>query len=144
MKKLNKEFNMEWCPEIATKMGTINKDNPQVIYICGRTWLMPSDEDNFPGDMSRIKHRFSRTLSSILSSSDFFHTKTVLDFGVNTENLMLKKKKFLSFEFFVKQKGRLPLKEIRDAVRTTFRPLILELNENLQELDIESTPKKNN
>ena len=105
---------------------------------------MPSDEDNFPGDMSRIKHRFSRTLSSILSSSDFFHTKTVLDFGVNTENLMLKKKKFLSFEFFVKQKGRLPLKEIRDAVRTTFRPLILELNENLQELDIKSTPKKNN
>lgn len=142
MKKLNKEYNMGWSSNIPSKMGTVNKDNPQVIYICGRTWLTPSNNISFADEMLRLKHRFSRMLNGILSSSNFFHTKTVLDFDINTDNLELQKKKFLSFEFFVRQKGFVPIKDLKSIAEDTFRPLIIELDAFLQEIGATPSPNK--
>jgi hypothetical protein len=33
MKRLNKEYKLDVCNYISLKYGTVNKDNPQVIYV---------------------------------------------------------------------------------------------------------------
>ena len=41
MERLNKEYYLNFNDKINLKYGSVNKNLPQVIYVCGSSWITP-------------------------------------------------------------------------------------------------------
>lgn len=88
------------------KIGTVNKVNPQVIYVEGRTFICPLyEKEDYSSDISIIRHDFVRKISNTLKDNSLFDKKFIIDFQVASSGISIKKKSFLSFQFLLKQKN---------------------------------------
>ena len=47
MKRLNKEYILDFSNDIDVRFGSVNKDDPKVIYLSGKCWVSPKFEDNY-------------------------------------------------------------------------------------------------
>lgn len=96
--------------DFRLKIGTVNKSNPQVIYVEGRTFISPlEEEDNYTYYIQTIRKNFSGAISKELSKTKLFEDKFILDFQVANSGIRKGKKSFLSFQFLLKQ----PYNEIK-------------------------------
>lgn len=103
MKRLKKEYVLDVCNHIDIKYGTVNKDNPQVIYVSGKCWVSPSIEMDYEKAISCIEKDMKRNIRNILMDGINFDKKFILDFEVNTDGMSPSNKRFLSFDFYLKQ-----------------------------------------
>ena len=108
--RLNTEKKIE-NDSFEIKIGTTNKLNPVVIYVEGKAFITPSEENtDYSQDISEIKHALRRAISDSLSGNDIFDKKFILDFQVATNGINVGKKSFMSFQFLLRQKNETPLK----------------------------------
>ncbi len=102
--RLNSEKKIEHS-KIKLKIGTIDKNNPKVVYFEGRTFVTPEeDKENTAKDINEIKHSFKKLINEILHESKFFTNKFILDFQVATGGIHYGKKSFLSFQLILSQR----------------------------------------
>ena len=47
MKRLNKEYILDFSNDIDVRFGSVNKDDPKVIYLSGKCWVSPKFEDDY-------------------------------------------------------------------------------------------------
>ena len=95
--RLNTEKKIE-NDRFEIKIGTTNKLNPVVIYVEGKAFITPSEENvDYSQDISEIKHALRRAISDSLSGNDIFDKKFILDFQVATNGINVGKKSFMSF-----------------------------------------------
>ena len=66
MKRQKKEYNLDVCNHIILKYGTVNRDNPQVIYVSGKCWISPKDEMNYGKAISEIERNMRKNIKSLL------------------------------------------------------------------------------
>lgn len=114
--RLNSEKKIEH-DKIKIKLGTIDKKNPKVVYIEGRTFVTPdSEKDNTPKDITDMKHNFKLAINEFLYKNQSFDSKYILDFQVAAGGIHLGKKSFMSFQIILTQKdGTLDsISELRD------------------------------
>ena len=144
MIRLNKEIKLNNCKNINLKYGSINKNDPQVIYVSGKMWLCPTYDGNYSEQVNLVYNSFKRKLNSVLSNSVVFDKKHILDFDLNPDNLIKNKKKFVSISFFLKQKGNklINLNNIRNIISTNFGYLFKELEDELIENEFEVSKTK--
>ena len=69
MIRLNKEIKLNNCKNINLKYGSINKNDPQVIYVSGKMWLCPTYDGNYSEQVNLVYNSFKRKLNSALSNS---------------------------------------------------------------------------
>lgn len=90
--------------DFRLKIGTVNKSNPQVIYVEGRTFISPlEEEDSYTYYIQSIRKNFSSIISKELSKTKLFEDKFILDFQVANSGIRKGKKSFLSFQFLLRQ-----------------------------------------
>ena len=90
--------------DFRLKIGTVNKSNPQVIYVEGRTFISPlEEEDSYTYYIQSIRKNFSGIISKELSKTKLFEDKFILDFQVANSGIRKGKKSFLSFQFLLRQ-----------------------------------------
>lgn len=144
MIRLNKEIKLNNCKNINLKYGSINKNDPQVIYVSGKMWLCPTYDGNYSEQVNLVYNSFKRKLNFALSNSVVFDKKHILDFDLNPDNLIKNKKKFVSISFFLKQKGDklINLNNIRNIISTNFGYLFKELEDELIENEFEVSKTK--
>ena len=124
MQRLNKEFKLNISDNISLKYGTVNKDNPQVVYLSGKCWIEPTFKADYFNVVDLIKKEFKHKVSSFVLHDNVFSTQFILDFDLDCDNLKYGKKKFTSFNIFFKQLNNNPIK-INDIVfKTKFDGLI--------------------
>ena len=118
MKRLNKEYKLDVCNHISLKYGTVNKDNPQVIYVSGKCWVCPKSEMNYGPRINMIEKEMKRHIKTFLMDGINFENKFILDFDINIDGISPKKKKFLSFDFYLKQneKNKKQLKDLKELL----------------------------
>lgn len=85
------------------KLGTTNKNEPYVIYLEGRTFICPTEDDDYSKQISEIKHMFKREISDMAHKSIFFEDGYILNFQVASSGIAVNKKSFLSFQIFLRQ-----------------------------------------
>lgn len=102
--------------DFRLKLGTINKKNPEVIYIEGKTFIMPLDDDmNYRNIMQLIKRNFNFYISESLKKCNIFENKFILDFQVANSGIKMNKKSFLYFQVLFRQDRNkiLPIKSVK-------------------------------
>jgi hypothetical protein len=103
MKRLKKEYSLDVCNHIVLKYGTVNRDNPQVIYVSGKCWISPKYEMDYGKAISEIERNMRKNIKSLLMDGINFEKKFILDFDINVDGLAPSRKRFLSFDFYLRQ-----------------------------------------
>lgn len=144
MIRLNKEIKIDTCKNINLKYGSVNKNDPQVIYVSGKMWICPTYDGDFNEPINLIYNKFRKELSSILRNSVIFDSKHILDFDINPVNLVRDKKKFFSISFFVRQKSDnlINLKNMKNLISSNFGFLFKNLERDLIENEFEVSKTK--
>lgn len=136
MKRLNKEYKLDVCKHISLKYGTVNRNNPQVVYISGKCWVSPLKEMNYSDVIDEIEKEMKKNIKTFFIDDINFINKFILDFDINTDNLIPKEKKFLSFDFYLRQneKNKKQLSDLKDLfsrkVSTIANNLVYMFKEN--------------
>lgn len=120
--------------DFRLKLGTINKNNPEVIYIEGKTFISPlNDEMNFKNVLQSVRRNFNFTISETLKSCDIFENKFILDFQVANSGIRMSKKSFLSFQILFRQDRNniLPMKVLKNKSLNFIMKLMGELKYSL-------------
>jgi hypothetical protein len=141
MKRLNKEYSLDINNKIFIKYGTVDRNNPQIIYVLGKTWIYPLSVNDYDKIIESIKYNFRKKLKHLVFNNINFDNRFVCDFDINTNSLKLNKKNYLSFELFFKQSGYNNLEDIKcikDDVISIIKPLIenLEFELNMCEFNL--------
>lgn len=136
MRRLNKEYRLDICKNVSLKYGTVNKDNPQVIYISGKCWVCPLKKMDYVSVINKIEKDFRNNIKLFLTDKINFENKYILDFDICAENLSLNESKFLSFDLFLKQNedNKKKLKDLKELlgrkVNTIINNLLYIFEEN--------------
>jgi hypothetical protein len=135
MIRLNKEIKIDACKNIDLKYGSVNKNDPQVIYLSGKMWICPTYEGDFETPINLAYTNFKKELTKILRNSKIFDARHILDFDINPENLVCNKKKYFSITFFVKQNSEklINLKNMKNLIASNFGYLFRDLENELIE-----------
>ena len=132
MERLNKEYDININNYVRMKYGSINRLNPIVVYINGKSWISPTFDGDYEELIRKIFNSFKKELKSQVNSSPYFDNKIVCDFDLKTSSLKENKKNFLSFEFYIKQKTNvIQLKDMKLLIKNTFKGAIDKLVDNL-------------
>ena len=136
MKRLNKEYKLDVCNHISLKYGTVNRNNPQVIYISGKCWVSPQREMDYDNVIDDIEEHMKKNIKSFLIDGINFDNRLILDFDISTEGLSPNDKKVLSFDFYLRQneKNKKHLKDLNDLlerkISTIANNLVYSFKEN--------------
>lgn len=115
MKRLNKEYKLDVCNHVVVKYGSVNKDNPQVVYVSGRCWVSPQIKMDYNDVIYHIEKEMRKNIKLFFIDGINFDRKFILDFDINTDNFVIGNKKFLSFDFYLRQNeaNKKSLKELK-------------------------------
>ena len=118
MKRLNKEYKLDVCKHISLKYGTVNRNNPQVVYVSGKCWVSPLRAMNYGDIISNIEKEMRRNIKTFFIDEINFDNKYILDFDINIDNINPNEKKFLSFDFYLRQneKNKKQLTDLKDLL----------------------------
>ena len=118
MKRLNKEYKLDVCNHVVVKYGSVNKDNPQVVYVSGRCWVSPQMKMNYDDVIYHIEKVMRKNIELFLMDGVNFDKKFILVFDINTDNFGIGDKKFLSFDFYLRQNeaNKKPLKDLKNIL----------------------------
>lgn len=118
MKRLNKEYKLDVCKHISLKYGTVNRNNPQVVYVSGKCWVSPLRAMNYGDIISNIEKEMRRNIKTFFIDEINFDNKYILDFDINVDNINPNEKKFLSFDFYLRQneKNKKQLGDLKDLL----------------------------
>ena len=125
MKRLSKEYCLNINDYIDVKFGSVNRVNPIVVYVACKSWICPQTDINYNEAISEIFSKFKRKLKSEILESPYFENKFICDFDIKAASNGKNKKKYISFEFFVKQKGIVyQLNELKGIIEQNFKTII--------------------
>lgn len=132
MKRLNKEYSLDINEYIDVKYGSVDRNNPIVIYVTCKGWICPECADGYDESINLIFNNFKKRLKKSIASSEYFENRFVCDFDLKTVSMRENKKNYISFEFFIKQsKNIYTLKEIKKKIKETFKGIINDLVNDL-------------
>lgn len=144
MKRLNKEYKLDVCNHISLKYGTVNRNNPQVVYISGKCWVSPQKEMDYSSVINDIEKNMRKNIKSFLIDGVNFDNKFILDFDINIDNLSPKVKKFLSFDFYLRQneKNKKELADLKELFNRKISTIANNLVYSFKENDFTVDKKK--
>jgi len=116
MKRLNKEYKLNVSNYITFKYGSVNKDNPQIVYVSGKCWVSPTEEMDYASVINDIESKLRKDIKSIFIDDINFENRFILDFDISVDGLYPNRKKFLSFDFYLRQneKNKKKLSDLKD------------------------------
>lgn len=144
MKRLNKEYKLDVCNHIILKYGSVNKDNPQVVYVSGRCWVSPQTDMDYESVVYEIEKKVRNTIKAFLMDGVNFDNKFILDFDINTDKMNKNDKKFLSFDLYLKQNenNKKTLKELKELLMHRISTVANNIVYFFKENDFEINKKK--
>ena len=144
MKRLNKEFKIDVCNSISLKYGTVNREDPRVVYVNGRCWISPTNEMDYNSVLSKIESNMRKDIKRHFIDKVNFDDRFIFDFSVNTDNISPSMKKFLTFDLYVRQNNgnKRPLKELKDIVEDKMGVIANNLSMDLKDNDFSVSQKK--
>jgi len=125
-KRTFKEYGMDKIGGVSLKFGSVNRIEPHVVYLIGKTWVKPTREHDYGETLSLVKKNLEDRLKRTLSYTKDFENKYILDFSLTPINMIVGKAKFLQFQIFLRQnrKDVKGLEKVKEALDENLRPII--------------------
>ena len=144
MKRLNKEYKLDVCNHISLKYGTVNRNNPQVVYVSGKCWVSPQRDMDYGNVIDNIEKTMRKNIKSFLIDGINFDNRFILDFDINIDGLVPREKKFLSFDFYLRQNenNKKKLSELNDLFKRKVSTIANNLVYSFKENDFTINKKK--
>jgi len=144
MKRLNKEYKLDVCNHISLKYGTVNRNNPQVVYVSGKCWVSPQRDMDYGNVIDNIEKTMRKNIKSFLIDEINFDNRFILDFDINIDGLVPREKKFLSFDFYLRQNenNKKKLSELNDLFKRKVSTIANNLVYSFKENDFTINKKK--
>ena len=145
MKRLNKEYKLDVCKHISLKYGTVNKNNPQVVYVSGKCWVSPLKQMDYANVINGIEKDMRKNIKNFLIDGINFDNKYILDFDISIDKLLPNEKKFLSFDFYLRQneKNKKDIADLKDIFNSKISTIANNLVYMFKENDFTIQKTKN-
>lgn len=86
------------------KFGTVNKKNPEVVYIESKTFISPLNREKKHNVLlQKVRREFLFFINETLKNSCIYETNCILDFQVANSGLQVGKKSFLTYQLLLRQ-----------------------------------------
>ena len=133
MANLNREYPI--CKEngYMAKFGSVNREDPKVIYITARLWISPSKEFDYKESIKIVQTSFRKIVSTSLKEDDIFMDRYILDYDYFFDYVTVGKKKGFLVEMYLTQKETKKLTDIKDDVEKKTLSLLNELSFQLRD-----------
>ena len=125
MKRYNKEYKLSNFGPIQMKLGTINNEDPKVVYVSGKCWLTPKAEIDYKAAFDEISRKVEKKTKSVINDDESFSNKFIFNFDINPESFIFGKKKYFAFDIFFRQ---------NEDRKRKLKQLIPEFNANMNEI----------
>jgi hypothetical protein len=144
MKRLNKEYKLDVCSRISVKYGSVNKDDPRVIYVSGKCWVSQNGSNDCDKVMHKAELGMRKNIKLFLMDGIHFDKRFILDFDFNSDNFGVGDKKYLSFDFFLRQneRNKRPLKELKEILSSKISTVVNNLLFTLTSNDLSVCAEK--
>lgn len=113
MKKIGSiiKFNNK---DMKLKIGTVDKKNPEVIYLEGGFYVKPivqKEKNEYKYDINQIKNVFEDLIKDCINKEHMFDKEYMFFSDIAYEWLKLDKESFLSFQIYLKPSTNILEKE---------------------------------
>lgn len=146
MERTNKEYRLKISENYKTKIGTVNKKDPRVIYMINEGWVTPSGEDRkFTDEMKNVETKLKEKINDLVSNCTYLDKRFICNFSIKTERMKVDKASSLNIEIFFRQPETSPtmqLKELKDYMTNVAESITTTLNENFEILGYTAKPSR--
>ena len=123
MKKIKSESKFQ-DNDFKIKIGTIDKKNPEVIYIELGSYITPKEEmESYKPCISKLEREAKSLIGDIIQKSDMCKNDFIFVSDIADERITMNKKSYFELQLFIK-----PLENIKNVCK--FTELTKKFNEN--------------
>ena len=103
IKRTSKEYELKDIKTtIKTKYGTLNKNNPEVLYIRSKAKLNALEKNkDYRDELNSISNTFQKYIKKMVAQSNMFN-KHICTFETPEKGIVYNKKSYLKFDVFLK------------------------------------------
>lgn len=132
-KRTTETHSLEISDKMAISYGTVNKKNPQVVYISASCWIYSDTIGNHKKQLIRFEDTVRKLVKTNLLFDGLFTQRFILDYDVCLDNVF-RAKRFLSIDIYLKQNSTtiLSMKELLPTVTERTSKLVDELVDDLE------------
>ena len=138
-KRTTKEYEIkDGHTKIRSKYGTLDKSNPEIIYIRSRATITPVfKKKDFSEEIILIKRLFEKNVKKIICNSNDFEDKYICSIEMSENGISFNKKSHVKYDVYVKPKNNKNLEDYSDDIKS----LVYQFNQNLLNLFTENNIK---
>lgn len=115
--RLCKEYKLDLSNTFKLKYGSMNRINPNVVYVEGKTYIGPTEEFDYENGIKKLMSSFKKNIANKIKKDSSLSKNFVFDYDVAAYRMKQGAKKILLFNFYFKQgKEIIPLKDIKNKV----------------------------
>lgn len=127
----NKEYKIESGNSFKLKYGSTDKDDPKVVYINGNTWMVPPKIDEVKTVIPSIERNVRNFVKFEINKNQSLDKSFIFDFDLKPDSIIPGRRKFISFELYVRQRETKKLTEICDNIREMASKITGKIEEEL-------------
>lgn len=118
-KPRSKFFKITDTPWMSVKYGTLDKDNPDIIFIRARTRVMSDHtKQTYYKEVRAIKSAFGRSVSQVLSAyTAMFSENFLAELELSEIGLAANKSSVLKYDIYLKPRVKSDLKQFEEQIR---------------------------
>ena len=130
-RKNKKEIKLQDIDKYVVRYGSLNKEQPEVIYIKAKTKIIPKiKKSDYTKDIANIKYEFNKTVKNLILNSQSFGNSYICNFDTNGNGMMYNKKSFLKYDVYIKPHVLKNISEYECEISS----LVNDFNDNLSNL----------
>lgn len=111
-------MNKRLCKEYIIKndlfnniYGTVNKNDPRVIYIKSKIKIFIENKNDYLNDISSLKEEFNRLLKKYLKNNIQLLSENIIYIDCSEASLNIKKSTYFKYDLYIKPKEVKPIEQ---------------------------------
>lgn len=137
----NKEYKIKLDNSFKAKYGSTDKDNPKVVYINGSAWMIPPKIEDIKTVIPTIERNVKNFIKFEINNQQNLDKSFILDFDLKPDSIIPGRRKFISFELFVRQRETKSLSEISNEMKEMVSKITCKIERELMENEFEKIEK---
>lgn len=129
-KRTTKEYKIvdKQFPEMKIKYGTLDRNNPEIVYIRTKARITPIvKKKEYNDGVTSVKETFEKLVKSVVRNNSYFEDKHICSIEISENGIAFGKKSHIKYDVYVKPKE---IKKL-DEHETEIKSMVFIFNENL-------------
>lgn len=119
MKRVCKEYPIE--DKLFNNIyGTVNKNEPKVLYLKSKIKIYIEDKNNYINDMIILKEEFNKMLKKYLKENASLFPEHIIYIDCSEASLNIKKTTYFKYDLYIKPRDIKPIEKQIDLIKTIF------------------------